>query len=51
MTIQELADTYINGNLSIVKNECLKDPKKIAEVARELNETEKENFLKLVCMW
>ena len=53
-TPQLIADSYINGNLSWVKEQCKKDPALIAEVIvelREINNEDSDNFINWMLMW
>lgn len=51
---QTIAESYINGNLSWVKNECKKNVSLIAEVITELkqyNKDQADNFINWLKMW
>jgi len=53
-TPQLIADSYINGNLSWVKEQCKKDPALIAEVIvelREINNEDSDNFINWMLAW
>jgi hypothetical protein len=51
---REIAESFINGNLSWVKNQCKKNIPKIAEILNELGEIDKKEqkrFLDWMLMW
>ncbi len=53
-TPQEIAESFINGNLLLVKEQCKKDIVKVAEVItclKEVSEEEANRFIKWVLMW
>ena len=54
ITPLEIAESFINGNLSWVKNEIKKDIPLLAKVNQELKEInplESERFMSWIMMW
>ena len=52
--IEQIAESYINGNLSWVKTELKNKINLVAEVyhnLKELNEKEAESFMSWIRMW
>ena len=48
---QVILESYINGNLSWVKEQLKHDTALIGKVLQELTGTERENFWNWVAMW
>lgn len=53
-TVQEIAESYINGNQGWVKNKLKDNPDLLAQVYAELkeyNKGESEKFMRWITMW
>lgn len=50
-TSKEIAESFVNGNLSWVKERLKKDVSLIGKVLNELREEEKENLIRWVMLW